>query len=149
LIEDEELDYTLEVVVVPVSDVGRSLAFYTEQCGFSLDIDYRSDDTFRVVQLTPPGSSCSVQIGTGLSDAAPGSVRGLHLVVTDIEAARSELAERGVKVSDIRHKSLAGGWQGGFRPGTDPERGDYASFVGFSDPDGNTWVLQERGFRHS
>lgn len=148
MIEDEEMDYTLEVVIVPVRDVDRSMAFYTRQVGFALDIDYRPDDAFRVVQLTPPGSACSVQIGVGLSDAAPGSIRGLHLVVADIEAARRELAERGVEVGEIRHKLLAGGWRGGFQPGVDPDRGDYASFVDFADPDGNTWVVQERGFRH-
>jgi catechol 2,3-dioxygenase-like lactoylglutathione lyase family enzyme len=143
------MDYSLEVVVVPVRDVDRSLAFYARRAGFAFDIDYDMGDAFRVVQLTPPGSACSVQIGNGLTDAAPGSLRNLHLVVTDILAARRELAARGVDVSAIRHKSLAGGWQGGFEPGVDPDRGDYASFFGFADPDGNTWVVQERGFGRS
>jgi catechol 2,3-dioxygenase-like lactoylglutathione lyase family enzyme len=93
-----------------------------------------------VVQFTPPGSACSVVFGIGVTDAAPGSVRGTHLVVTDIEAVREELRGRGVEVSDIRHMG-AGGWQ----PGVDPERRNYASFADFRDPDGNTWVLQERG----
>jgi hypothetical protein len=102
-----------------------------------------------VVQLTPPGSACSVQIGSGLTDAAPGSARGTYLAVTDIEAAGQELADRGVKVSAIRHKSPAGDWKGGWEPGTDPERRDYASLADFADPDGNTWVLQEIGYRRS
>jgi len=97
-------------------------------------------EEMRVVQLTPPGSACSIAVGIGITDAAPGSYRGTHLVVTDIEAARAELVERGVDVSDIRH-IVAGEW----RPGPDPERGDYQSFADFADPDGNTWVLQERG----
>jgi catechol 2,3-dioxygenase-like lactoylglutathione lyase family enzyme len=143
------MNYSLEVVIVPVIDVDRSLAFYTQQVGFALDVDYRPSAAFRVVQLTPPGSACSVQIGVGLTDAAPGSVRNLHLVVADIEAARRELVERGVEVSGIRHKSPAGGWQGGFQPGVDPGHGDYASFADFADPDGNTWLVQERFFRSS
>ena len=102
-----------------------------------------------MVQLTPPGSACSVQIGTGLTDAAPGSARGTCLAVTDIDAAWQELTDRGVKVSAIRHKSPAGDWKGGWEPGTDPERRDYASFADFADPDGNTWVLQEIGYRRS
>ncbi|MEU4092899.1 VOC family protein [Streptomyces sp. NPDC026673] len=141
------MDYSLEVVMVPVTDVDRSLAFYTEQAGFSLDVDYAPSDGFRVVQLTPPGSACSVQIGVGLTDAVPGSLRNLHLVVGDVERARRELAERGVAVGEPRHKSPTDDWQGGFRPGTDPERRDYASFFDFADPDDNTWVVQERGFR--
>lgn len=143
------MNYSLEVVVVPVRDVDRSLDFYTRKAGFTLDVDYAPNDGFRVVQLTPDGSACSVQIGTGLTDAAPGSVRNLQLVVTDIEAARRELDGRGVEVGDIRHKLSVGDWQGGFRPGVDPGRGDYASFLDFADPDGNGWVVQERGFRSS
>ncbi len=133
------MDFKLEVVIVPVSDVDRAKAFYVETAGFTLDVDHQPNDRFRVVQTTPPGSSCSVTFGVGLSDAAPGSYRGTHLVVTDIVAARDELVGRGVEVSDIRHMS-AEGW----KPGPHPERADYESFADFSDPDGNTWVLQER-----
>jgi catechol 2,3-dioxygenase-like lactoylglutathione lyase family enzyme len=135
------LDFKLELVLLPVADVDRAKAFYAEQCGFTLDVDHRAGESFRVVQLTPPGSACSVTFGTGLVDTPPGSVRGLHLVVTDIVGAREELTERGVEVSEIRHMTT-GGWQ----PGVDPSRTDYASFADFADPDGNTWVLQERGF---
>jgi catechol 2,3-dioxygenase-like lactoylglutathione lyase family enzyme len=134
------MDYRLELVLLPVADVDRAKAFYTEQAGFTLDVDHRAGDDFRVVQLTPPGSACSVTIGTGILDTPPGSVRGLHLVVADIEAARDDLRGRGVEVSDIRHMTPTG-WQ----PGVDPERADYGSFADFADPDGNTWVLQERG----
>jgi catechol 2,3-dioxygenase-like lactoylglutathione lyase family enzyme len=133
------VDFKLELVLIPVSDVDRAKDFYVEQAGFNLDVDHRASDAFRVVQLTPPGSACSITIGTGLTDAAPGSYRGTHLVVTDIEAARAELLERGVEVSEIRHMS-----QEGWKPGPDPEHSDYNSFADFSDPDGNTWLLQER-----
>jgi catechol 2,3-dioxygenase-like lactoylglutathione lyase family enzyme len=141
------MNYELQVITVPVSDVDQASAFYTERAGFKLDVDYHPAAGFRVVQLTPPGSACSVQIGAGLTDAVPGSARAIHLVVADIEAACRELAERGVKVSGIRHKSPLDHWAGGFQPGPDPERRDYASFADFADPDGNTWVLQEIGYR--
>ena len=114
---------------------------------FTLDVDYSPNNAFRVVQLTPPGSSCSIQIGNGLTDAPVGSLRNVYLVVTDLEAARSRLVECGVEVGEIRHKTPIGAWDGGFAPGLDPARGDYASFAIFSDPDGNSWVLQERGYR--
>ena len=97
------MDFKLELVVVPVSDVDRAKAFYTEKLGFNLDVDHRADDNFRVVQLTPPGSACSISIGKGITDAAPGSVRGLHLVVSDIEAARAELLARGMDIGEIQH----------------------------------------------
>ena len=139
------MDSKIEVITIPVSDVDQALAFYTEQAGFTLDVDYHPADRFRVAQLTPPGSACSIQIGTGLTDAAPGSVRATYLAVTDIEAARDELTARGVKVSGIRHKSPIDDWKGGREPGVDRERRDYASFADFADPDGNTWVLQEIG----
>src|SRR5215212_9562901 len=130
----------LELVLLPVTDVDRAKAFYTEQMGFHLDVDHQPNEQFRVVQMTPPGSACSVTIGIGIGTegVAPGSVRGLHLIVADIEAARAELAGRGVPVSDVRHFA-AGAWI----PGADPEHHDYASFADFADPDGNTWVLQE------
>jgi catechol 2,3-dioxygenase-like lactoylglutathione lyase family enzyme len=128
----------LELVLIPVSDVDRAKEFYVERCGFDLDVDHRPNEEFRVVQITPPGSACSLTIGTGITDAEPGSYRGTHLVVNDIEAARAELVGRGVEVSEIRHMG-PGGWE----PGVDPERRDYNSFADFGDPDGNTWVLQE------
>lgn len=136
---------TLEVVVLPVSEPDESLRFYRDDVGFDLDVDYAPTPEFRVVQLTPQGSAASIQFGLGLTVAPVGSVRGLYLVVPDIEVARAELADRGVNVSDIRHKDADGGWRGSFLPGADPERADYASFAEFHDPDGNAWVLQERG----
>ena len=132
------MDLKLELVLIPVSDVDRAKAFYTEKVGFELDVDHQPSDEFRVVQMTPPGSACSITIGIGITDAIPGSVRGTHLVVTGIVAARAELAERGVEVSEIRHMGPEG-----WAPGADPEHRDYASFADFADPDGNTWVLQE------
>jgi catechol 2,3-dioxygenase-like lactoylglutathione lyase family enzyme len=135
------VDLKLELMLIPVSDVDRAKAFYTEKTGFKLDVDHRAGDDFRVVQLTPPGSACSIAVGKGITDAAPGSYRGTHLVVSDIEAARAQLLERGVEVSEIRHLE-SGGWL----PGTHPEHGDYESFADFRDPDGNSWVLQERGW---
>ena len=134
------MDYKLELVLIPVSDVDRAKAFYTDQAGFALDVDTSPLEGFRVVQLTPPGSACSITIGTGITDAAPGSYRGTHLVVTDIEAARAELVGRGVEVGEIRHFDRdAGEW----KPGVDPDHANYNSFADFGDPDGNTWVLQE------
>lgn len=145
--QNDHMEYQFEVVILPVSDVDRSLTFYKEQLGFHLDVDYGPRPDFRVVQLTPPGSACSVQIGVGITDAQPGSVKGLYLVVADLQAACAELAGRGVDVGEIRHKAPVETWQGGFEPGVDPERRDYASFAEFTDPDGNVWMLQERGFR--
>ncbi|WP_405866271.1 VOC family protein [Streptomyces sp. NBC_00005] len=139
------MDYKLEVVTLSVNDIDRAAAFYTRQAGFTLDVDYHPADSFRVVQLTPPGSACSIQIGAGLSDASPGSARATYLTVTDIEAAHRELTDRGVKVSAIRHKSPVDDWTGDWAPGCDPERRDYASLADFADPDGNTWMLQEIG----
>src|SRR5215813_1097186 len=139
--------FSVEVITLPVSDVERALQFYVDQVGFTLDVDYSPNETFRVVQLTPPGSSCSIQIGNGLTNASVGSLRNVYLVVNDLDAARTRLLERGVDVGEIRHKTPIGAWDGGFAPGLDPARGDYASFANFSDPDGNSWVLQERGYR--
>jgi catechol 2,3-dioxygenase-like lactoylglutathione lyase family enzyme len=134
------MDLKLELVLIPVSDVDRAKSFYVDKLGFNLDVDHSPSDEFRVVQMTPPGSACSITVGKGITDAAPGSVRGTHLVVRDIEVVRGELLERGVDVSEIRHMESSG-WV----PGPDPERRDYGSFADFGDPDGNTWVLQERG----
>ena len=135
------MDYKLELVLVPVSDVDKAKAFYSEQLGFAVHVDHRAGESFRVVQLDPPGSACSISIGTGITSAAPGSVVGLHLVVADLQAAVTELAGRGVPVSPARHMTGTG-WQ----DGVDPEHRDYASFVDFTDPDGNGWVLQEVGY---
>ena len=140
--------YSVEVITLPVNDVERALRFYVDQVSFTVDVDYSPNDDFRVVQLTPAGSRCSIQIGKGLTDAPIGSLRNIFLVVTDIEAARNRLLKQGVEVGEIRHKTPIGAWDGTFAPGLDPARADYASFAKFSDPDGNTWVLQERGYRN-
>ena len=132
------MDWKLELVLVPVSDVDRAKTFYTEKAGFNLDLDHRAGDDFRVVQLTPPGSACSISIGTGITEAAPGSVQGLHLVVSDINAARAELVERGVDVSEVKHFE-SGRWV----PGPDPLRRSFSSYAFFTDPNGNGWVVQE------
>jgi len=118
------MDWKLELVGIEVSDVDRAKAFYTEQAGFNADHDHRVSDAIRFVQLTPPGSACSIAIGTGMSDAAPGSVKSMQLVVSDIEAARAELVERGVEVGEIQVFP-------------------WGSFVFFQDPDGNGWAVQQ------
>jgi predicted enzyme related to lactoylglutathione lyase len=132
------MDWKLELVLIPVSDVDLAKTFYLHQVGFNLDVDHRAGDEFRVVQMTPPGSACSISVGKGITDAVPGSVRGLHLVVADIEAARAHLVERAVDVGEIFHFE-----SGERRPGPDPERRDYGSFLSFNDPDGNSWAVQE------
>jgi catechol 2,3-dioxygenase-like lactoylglutathione lyase family enzyme len=132
------VDFKLELVVIPVSDVDRAKDFYTEKMGFALDVDHRAGDNFRVVQLTPPGSACSITIGTGVTQVAPGTYQGLHLVVTDVEAARAELVGRGVEVSEPYHFGAEGQ-----APGVHPERIDYGTYLSFSDPDGNGWLVQE------
>jgi catechol 2,3-dioxygenase-like lactoylglutathione lyase family enzyme len=129
------MEWKLELVPIPVSDVDRAKAFYTEKMGFEEDLDHSTGEEFRVVQLTPPGSACSIAIGTGVVDTAPGSVQGLQLVVPDIDAARAELLERGAEVSEVQHFD-GSAW----RPGGG---GDWNSFAFFSDPDGNGWVLQQ------
>jgi catechol 2,3-dioxygenase-like lactoylglutathione lyase family enzyme len=136
------MNYELQLVLIPVSDVDRAKHFYTEKAGFALNADHQPSDDFRVVQCTPAGSACSIGFGIGINDSTPGSARGLHLVVKDVEEARETLRERGVEVSSVRHMSQTG-WQPGIHPG----REDYASFADFADPDGNTWVLQEVGHR--
>jgi catechol 2,3-dioxygenase-like lactoylglutathione lyase family enzyme len=133
------MDFKLELVLLPVTDVDRAKAFYCDNAGFRLEVDTGVEGVGRVVQLTPPGSACSIGFGTGITDASPGSAKGLHLVVKDIEAARAELVGQGVDVSEIRHME-SGAW----RPGPHPERQDYNSFADFTDPDGNLWLLQER-----
>ena len=118
------MDYKLELVAVPVADVDRAKAFYVEQAGFNADHDHVVSEDIRFVQLTPPGSACSITIGKGVTDAAPGSVRGLQLVVEDADAARDDLASRGVSVSDVQDFP-------------------WGRFVFFADPDGNTWAVQQ------
>jgi len=134
----------LEVVSLPVTDTDRALAFYVEQAGFVLDVDYHPTAEFRVVQLTPPGSACSVQLV--IADS-PGRVHNLYLVTNDLAAERAKLIARGVAVGAVRHKDPVETWVGGWSMGLDPQRRDYASFADFADPDGNTWTLQERGHR--
>ena len=133
------MHFRLEVVSVPVSDVDRAKRFYGEQVGFNVDLDTQIGDGIRLVQLTPPGSACSVHLSTGIFDTPPGVLEGLQLVVSDIEAAQAELIERGVEASSVQHMD-DGVWVGG-------RGGDWNSFVFFSDPDGNGWVLQERPAR--
>src|SRR5262245_62843995 len=120
------MEWKLELVLLPVSDVDRAKTFYTEKAGFNLDVDHRAGDEFRVVQLTPPGSACSISIGKGITQAVPGSVQGLHLVVSDIEAARAELVERGMEVSEAFHFEA-----GKQTPGPHPQRSDYGSYLAF------------------
>jgi catechol 2,3-dioxygenase-like lactoylglutathione lyase family enzyme len=138
------VDLKIEVVVIPVSDVDRAKRFY-EGLGWRLDADFASGD-WRLVQMTPPGSPCSVMFGKGFTTAVPGSVQGTFLVVDDVEAARAELTALGVNVSEVFHFAgnlLRVAETGGRVPGLDPNRGSYFSFASFSDPDGNSWLLQE------
>ena len=139
------MEMKLEVVVLPVGDVDRAKSFY-EALGWREDADFSGEHGFRVVQLTPPGSACSVIFGAGITSAEPGSVDGLQLTVSDIEAARSELAGHGVEVSEIFHDGGGVFHHAGQLervPGPAPEHKSYGSFVSFSDPDGNGWMLQE------
>jgi catechol 2,3-dioxygenase-like lactoylglutathione lyase family enzyme len=130
------MDWKLELIVVPVSDVDRAKEFYCETAGFEVLVDHRAGEDFRVVQLTPPGSACAIALMR--NPDAPGSVQGLHLVVPDIEAARDELLGRGLAVSDYFHFT-----EQGQQTGLDPQRADYGSFFAFGDPDGNGWMVQE------
>jgi catechol 2,3-dioxygenase-like lactoylglutathione lyase family enzyme len=129
------MEYKLEVVIVPVSDIDRAKAFYSDQVGFVLDVDAQVSEDFRVVQLTPPGSACSIAIGKGLAESEPGSLKGVQLCVADIDAARADLLGRGVPVSAVQHKG-----ETGF---VDGKGDDWNSFVFFEDPDGNSWTVQE------
>jgi catechol 2,3-dioxygenase-like lactoylglutathione lyase family enzyme len=133
------MEYRLEVVPIPVSDVERAKRFYSEQVGFAVDLDTWLGDERRLVQLTPPGSGCSIHLSSGILNMPPGVLEGLILVVSDIEVARAELVERGVDASPVQHL-VDGEWVEG-------RGGDWNSFVFFSDPDGNGWVLQERPAR--
>jgi catechol 2,3-dioxygenase-like lactoylglutathione lyase family enzyme len=132
------MDWKLEVVVVPVTDVDRAKEFYADKLGFHLDVDFSPNENFRVVQVTPPGSACSITFGKNMGDGAPGSVRGNQFVVDDIDAAAAHLAAAGVESSGVVHFQ-----DGVMKPGPDPEDGDFNSFVFFSDPDGNTWAAQK------
>jgi catechol 2,3-dioxygenase-like lactoylglutathione lyase family enzyme len=141
------IDMKLEVVVIPVADVERAKRFYG-RLGWRLDADFAFDNGFRVVQLTPPGSGCSIQFGTRLTSAAPGSAQGLYLIVSDIQAAHDELAAHGVKVSEVFHAGAPGvqfqaDRTGGRLSGPAPGRASYRSFLTFADPDGNGWLVQE------
>jgi catechol 2,3-dioxygenase-like lactoylglutathione lyase family enzyme len=131
-------DMKLEVVFLPVADVERSKRFYGG-LGWRLDADFVVGDEFRIVQFTPPGSPCSIHFGKGMPQVAPGSVKGLYLVVSDVEAVRADLVKHGVDASDVFHRGPGEGPQ----KGVDPERRSYASFATFNDPDGNAWVVQE------
>jgi catechol 2,3-dioxygenase-like lactoylglutathione lyase family enzyme len=130
------MDWKLELVVVPVNDVDRAKRFYSDQLGFAVDHDTPISDDMRVVQLTPPGSTCSIAVGRGMVDTPPGMAQGMQLVVSDVEAARTELLGRGVEVSAVRHFD-GGDW-------VDGRGGRWNSFIFFSDPDGNRWAVQER-----
>jgi catechol 2,3-dioxygenase-like lactoylglutathione lyase family enzyme len=130
------VDYKLELIVMPVADMDRAKAFYSEQVGFHVDIDHRGGGDFRVIQLTPPGSACSITLMRNPQRA--GAVQGLHLVVQDIEAARADLASRNVEISEPFHFG-----PDGRTPGLDPDRRNHGSFASFDDPDGNGWLVQE------
>jgi catechol 2,3-dioxygenase-like lactoylglutathione lyase family enzyme len=135
------VDWKLELVVVPVTDVDRAKAFYVDRFGFAVDVDTSPAPGIRVVQMTPAGSACSVTIGEGLGDGMPaGSLHGVHLVVTDIERARADLVERGAEPSEPFHFGATGQ-----TPGLHPERADFGTFMTLSDPDGNSWMIQEVG----
>jgi catechol 2,3-dioxygenase-like lactoylglutathione lyase family enzyme len=134
------LDLKLEVLAIPVADVDRAKRFYGDALGWRLDGEFIVGDTFRALQYTPPGSPCSIHFGKGVTPAAPGSARGLFLIVTDIVAARAELVDRGIKVSEVFHITGPGQPPIG---GPDPQRHSYASYAAFEDPDGNGWLLQE------
>ena len=132
------MNLKLELVVVPVSDVDRAVDFYSDKLGFRIDVDHKAGDNFRVVQLTPPGSACSISVGVGISSVEPGTYQGLHLVVEDIEEAIAQLSAKGVELGEPFHFG-----ESGQAPGLAPNRADYGSFAQFSDPDGNGWLLQE------
>jgi predicted enzyme related to lactoylglutathione lyase len=131
------MTYRIEAITLPVADVDRAKAFY-EQAGWHLDVDAEPAPGMRVVQLTPPGSDCSITFGIGMDQSAPGSYRATYLVVGDIEAAHRDLKERGIPVSNIYHYGPEGE-----APGADPNHADYGSYATFTDPDGNTWLVQE------
>lgn len=132
------MDWKLEVIVLPVTDVDRTKEFYENRLGFQIDVDHRAGDAFRVVQATPPGSACSITFGINVGGGEPGAVKGLHLVVEDIEAAHAHLESAAIENSGPQHFV-----DGAMTPGVDPQRVDYGSFIFFDDPDGNSWAVQE------
>lgn len=129
------MDFKLELVIVPVTDVDRAKAFYADQLGFHVDVDHAPNEHFRVVQLTPPGSGCSITIGTGVSQMEPGTLKGIQLCVADIESAHAELTGRGAPITPIRHFEASGF--------VDGKGDDWNSYFFFDDPDGNSWAVQE------
>jgi catechol 2,3-dioxygenase-like lactoylglutathione lyase family enzyme len=129
------MEYKLELIIVPVSDVDRAKAFYADQMGFTVDVDHSPSDEMRIVQVTPPGSGCSISFGKGVAETAPGSLKGLQLCVADIEAAHADLSSRGVPISSIQHHDGTGFVEG--------KGDDWNSFMFFDDPDGNSWAIQE------
>lgn len=138
------MEYKIEVITLPVTEVDVAKTYYVDKLGFTVDVDYAPSPAFRVVQLTPTGSATSIQFGIGLTDAAPGSAKSNYLLVTDIEAVQSELTSRGVDVGAIFHKEDRATWEGEYTEGIDPERTPYASFLSLDHPDGNNWMIQER-----
>jgi catechol 2,3-dioxygenase-like lactoylglutathione lyase family enzyme len=133
----EAMDWKIELIPVPVTDVERAKRFYGELLGFIVDLDHQANERTRLVQLTPPGSACSIMLGTGIVDSEPGSLKGIQIVVSDIEAGRAELVGRGVDVGPVRHLDENGAW-------VDGKGGPWNSFMMFNDPDGNGWVVQEK-----
>lgn len=131
------MDWKLEVVVLPVADVQRSIRFYRDQVGFGLDMETNISDTIHLAQLTPPGSDCSITVSKGMIDSEPGAVKGLQLVVSDVAAAREQLVAGGIEVTPVRHVNEAGQW-------VDGHGGPWNAFIFFQDPDGNGWAVQEK-----
>jgi predicted enzyme related to lactoylglutathione lyase len=129
------MDWKIELIPVPITDIERAKAFYHDQCGWNVDLDHQMNEATRLVQLTPPGSGCSIMLGNGITPSEPGSLQGIQIVVADIQAARAEIVARCVDCTPVRHYEV-GGW-------VDGKGGEWNSFVSFSDPDGNGWVLQE------
>lgn len=132
------MNWTLEVIVVPVTDLDRARTFYEDGLGFKVDHDTRMGETRRIAQLTPPGSGCSIVLGTGLTRMEPGSLQGLQLVVNDLRAAHAQLSERGVEVGPVQVMG-----ESGMRPATDDDALNFAGFIFFKDPDGNGWAIQQ------
>lgn len=138
------MDAKIENIILGVTDVDRAKEFYADRLGFHLDVDHQPNDQFRVVQLTPVGSACSITFGIGLVGTEPGATTGVYLVVPDIEVAHADLEANGVTNTGIQHFG-----DGGLVPGVDPERRDFMSYVYFDDPDGNSWVVQEAHHRRT
>ncbi|MEU5694826.1 glyoxalase superfamily protein [Actinosynnema sp. NPDC020468] len=131
------MDWKLEAVIIPVSDPDRSKAFYADKLGFPVDVDHQASETFRVIQVTPPGSACSIVFGRGIGDGQPGTVKNCHLVVPNIEEAERHLTQAGITHGGIQHFH-----EGAMTPGPHPDKSDYSSYIFFEDPDGNSWAVQ-------